>query len=397
MRIRPALLVGAPTLCQAFALLVTACATAPAREPAWPRLMAEWEPAVGTLVTYPFEIPDALVQDLAEEARLYVLVARDDEIEAGARLDELGVLSDRRELVFSSARSPWTRDWGPHQVQLPDGRRALVNHVFRGYPWVPAEESVEDVVYRWKGDAGDDSATGELAAQLNLPLVDLPAIATGGNLLTDGRGRAFCTRAQVLENARGMDETAYRALLRERLGIEDLVVLENTETFGIQHIDCWLKVLGEGILLVKLPPGDHPESAPIERNLERLRALRTPAGTPYRIVRIECPRFHEDDIGLHQFAPVERRRARPPIWGRGRRAGLGDLQGRSARVGSARLSPQRLETLRRAPLPHAGIVSRTRIGAWRGRVGIGPGALTWSGRCAARFNPLSSAILRSPN
>lgn len=261
--------------------------------------MAEWEPALGTLVTFPFEIPDELVQDLAREGQLYVLVKPDQEIEAGVRLEELGVEADRRDIVVSSASSPWTRDWGPHQLQLADGRRVLVDHVFRGYPWVPAEQSVEDVVYRFGGQAGDDVTTSELAKHLSIPLIELPAIATGGNLLTDGRGRALCTRAQVVENAREMDETAYRALLAERLGIDDLVVLENTEPFGIQHIDCWLKVLDEGTLLVKQPPNDHPEHAPIERNLERLRLLRTPAGQPYRILRIDCPRFSADDIAAY--------------------------------------------------------------------------------------------------
>jgi agmatine/peptidylarginine deiminase len=276
-----------------------ACAANLAAAPNTPRLLAEWEPAVGALVTFPFEIPDALVRDLGQEARLYVLVGADDQGAAVERLGEIGVRPEQREIVIASARTPWTRDWGPHQVQLPDGRVALVDHVFRGYPWVPAEETIEDVVYRRWSHEGDDAATRELAAHLGEPLVELPAIATGGNLLTDGRGRAFCTRAQVIENAREMSEETYRELLRERLGIEDLVVLENTEPFGIQHIDCWLKVLDEGTLLVKRPPEDHPEHAPIARNLERLEALRTPAGKPYRIVRIDCPRYHEDDIAAY--------------------------------------------------------------------------------------------------
>jgi hypothetical protein len=33
-----------------------------------------------------------------------------------------------------------------------------------------------------------------------------------------------------------------RPAIEETLGIERLVVLENTEPIGIQHIDCWLKV-----------------------------------------------------------------------------------------------------------------------------------------------------------
>jgi agmatine/peptidylarginine deiminase len=267
--------------------------------PSGPRLLAEWEPAQGTLVTWPFQLPDELVVDLAEEATLYVLVAEGEDAEATARLDALQVPATSRELVRTTSQSPWTRDWGPHQVQLPGGERAFVDHVFLGYPWVPADATLDDLEYPWKEHEGDDDAAVQLAAYFGLPVVELPAIATGGNFLVDGRGRAFCTEAQVLENAPKMDEAAYRALLREVLGIEELVVLENTEERGIQHIDCWLKLLDEETLLVKRAPEDHPEHAPIERNLERLLALRAPSGEPYRIVRIDCPRYRGDRIAAY--------------------------------------------------------------------------------------------------
>jgi agmatine/peptidylarginine deiminase len=74
------------------------------------------------------------------------------------------------------------------------------------------------------------------------------------------------------------------------------------EEFGIQHIDCWLKVLDPSTLLVKRAAGDHPEHAPIERNLERLRALLAPSGEPYRILRIDCPRFERDAIAAYTNA-----------------------------------------------------------------------------------------------
>ncbi len=277
-----------------LALLTAACAAAPKAERAAPRLVAEWEPAVGALVVFPFELPDDLVRDLAAQAPLFVLVAEADRAAAADKLRALGVDQPRIEFVPTAARSPWTRDWGPHQVAGPDGAIALVDHVFRGYPWVPADCAPEHFTYRMGRMEGEDQAVPMLANALGLATVPLPAIATGGNLLTDGRERAFCTRAQIVENHDLADEAAYRALLRDTLGITDLVVLENTEPFGIQHIDCWLKVIDPETLLIKAAPVGHPEHAPIERNVALLSQLTTPSGSRYRIERIDCPPFRGD-------------------------------------------------------------------------------------------------------
>ena len=285
-----------PRLRVALALvaLLSACAASPKAARVWPRLVAEWEPAVGTLVVFPFELPDDLVRDLAAEAPLFVLVTDADRVAASERLRALGVDAARTELVPTASRSPWTRDWGPHQVAGPDGSISLVDHVFRGYPWVPAEAAPEHFTYPMGRMEGEDEAVPTLARALGLATVSLPAIATGGNLLTDGQGRAFCTRAQIVENHDLADEVAYRALLRDTLGVTDLVVLENTEPIGIQHIDCWLKVIDPETLLVKAAPVGHPEYAPIERNVATLGQLTTPSGGRYRIVRIECSPYADD-------------------------------------------------------------------------------------------------------
>lgn len=281
----------------ALVALLAACAANPAARDGAPRLLAEWEPAVGTLVVYPFQLPDELVRDLAAEAQLLVLVQDADRPAAEARLRAIGVDAARVELVPTAAGSPWTRDWGPHQVQTPGGGIALVDHVFRGYPWVPTESSPEHFTYRMGRMDGEDEAVPTLARALGLPTVSLPAIATGGNLLTDGHGRGFCTRAQVVENHDLVaDEAAYRALVRDVLGVTDLVVLENTEPFGIQHIDCWMKVIDPETLLVKAAPVGHPEHAPLERNVAQLARRRTSSGGCYRIVRIDCPPYRDDQL-----------------------------------------------------------------------------------------------------
>lgn len=278
----------------ALIALLAACAAPSRVEHPGPRLVAEWEPAVGTLVVFPFELPDDLVRDLAAEAPLFVLVGDDDRAAAAEKLLALGVDPARTQLVPTAAQSPWTRDWGPHQVAGPDGSIALVDHVFRGYPWVPADCAPEHITYRMGRMEGEDEAVQTLARALGLATVSLPAIATGGNLLTDGHGRAFCTRAQIVENHDLVDEAGYRELLRNTLGITELVVLENTEPMGIQHIDCWLKVIDPETLLIKTAPVGHAEHAPIERNVALLAQLTTPSGGRYRIERIDCPPYEED-------------------------------------------------------------------------------------------------------
>lgn len=263
---------------------------------ATPRLIAEWEPALGTMVTWPFRIPDQLVTDLANEAKLFVLVETDSEKKAADKyLKALKLSSKRYELVRSRSRTQWTRDWGPHQLVDSSGKRVLVDHIFKGYPWVPANAKVSDLNY-YESGRGDDLATSDLASHFKVPRVEVQAILTGGNFLTDGKGRAFCTRAMLVENEPLMDEPKFRKLLSDKLGVHDLVVLENTETLGIQHIDCWLKLLNEDTLLVKRVPADHYEHGPLERNVVLLKALQTPSGKPYRIVRIDCPRFEKDEV-----------------------------------------------------------------------------------------------------
>ena len=106
----------------------------------------------------------------------------------------------------------------------------------------------------------------------------------------DGHGTAFCTQALIDENtAHQLDENNLRKMLKEKIGVKRLVVLENTEPVGIQHIDCWLKVLDPERLLVKRAPSDHPEAAAIERNVVRLSGMTNAFNRPYKILRIDCP------------------------------------------------------------------------------------------------------------
>ena len=214
-------------------------------------MIAEWEPATAIMIAWPLRVPDELVTELATAGKLFVLM-RPAEMEA-AKL-HIGQLTgvDRVRYIPCSIESEWTRDWGPHQVFDKNGTLRFVDHKFDGYPWYPRLGGKPARVFRT--GPGDDHVSAELAAALKMPIVDFPAVLTGGNFLVDGHGTAFCTQALFDENMPVYDEASLRKLVQEKLGVDRVVLLENTEQVGIQHIDCWLKVLDPERLLVKRSP-----------------------------------------------------------------------------------------------------------------------------------------------
>lgn len=284
-----------------FALALGCAAPVPVAPAPAVRVLAEWEPARGVLVAHPFRVPSLLLREMARDVQLVVLLrageadgATDSERAARTDLAAAGVDLQRVAFVPSSVQTEWTRDYGPHTVVRADGSAALVDADYIETPIFAADAPPvrrgEELRYPQRCP-GDDRCPVQIAQALRLPRQALPAFVTGGNFLVDGRGTAFCTRALLDENRTRIADDELRRLLAEYLGIARLVVLDNTEAVGIQHVDCWLKLLDEETMLVKRAPPEHPEHARIERNVERLAQLPTWRGGHYRILRIDCPPY----------------------------------------------------------------------------------------------------------
>jgi agmatine deiminase len=72
------------------------------------------------------------------------------------------------------------------------------------------------------------------------------------------------------------------------LGFKTYHILSNFELTGIQHIDCFMKLLDEERILVAEPPKDHILYPIYERIVEHeLKNLKTIYGRPYQIQRIK--------------------------------------------------------------------------------------------------------------
>ena len=148
------------------------------------RACAEWEPAFGTLIRWPLDIPASLVVELARDDSLYVLV-NNSTVEGFARsaFESWSVNLDHVHFIHTTTNSEWTRDWGPHSIFDGTGEWGIVDPIFDGYPWVPAERASEPQSRSW---SDDDLINIDVAAELGAPLFQMPAYATGGNLMVDG-------------------------------------------------------------------------------------------------------------------------------------------------------------------------------------------------------------------
>ena len=255
------------------------------------RACAELEPSLGTLVTYPTGLPGSLIKELAADDVLYILVDGPNNMaQAQAALGALGVPLTSVEFVQGPTETIWTRDWGAPQVFLPGGSQIYVDPMFWGYTY----DSFDGTSFTWfqGSHTNDDASPAAVADHIGVGHVQLPAHLVGGNIDFDGLGRAFATELLIKENSHhGVQETAYRRILKRYLGVEDLTILPNYGIWGLQHIDCVLKVMDEETIVITRPPASHPSSPHVEALASIVAGMTGPYGRPYDIHRIDTAVF----------------------------------------------------------------------------------------------------------
>ncbi len=275
------------------------------------RVAAEWEPAVGTMIVWPLSIPYKLVVELAKDNQLVTMVENEtSKREAIAWYTKWGIDSTKTTFIYApqGIDSWWVRDWGPSAVFSQDGKMRLADGKYI-YSTPVTDLDCNDslyFIYQTKDHEIikteiDDDATVFMGKELNQEVVDLPFINTGGNVLTDGLGTAFSTCILLNENRFfGVTDDKFKTLNKEMLGFERYNVISNFEKRGIQHIDCYMKLLDEERILVVEPPKDH-ELFDIYENIinQELSKLKTAYGRPYQILRIKTDRYLENDLAAY--------------------------------------------------------------------------------------------------
>jgi agmatine deiminase len=267
------------------------------------RLPAEWEPQAAVLLAWPRSDGDwtpylaevepayrGLAAAIARHAQLIVLA--DDAPAVGAQLAAAGIPADRASVVPTTTNDTWTRDYGPLTV-LESGRPRLMDFTFTGWGLkYPADQ--------------DNQATRRLHAAGLLgaaPLTTVGLALEGGGVESDGQGTILTTSACQLSPNRNphLDRAGIEAALAAHLGAQRVLWLDHGHLEGDDtdaHIDTVARLCPDDtILYVRCddPADSHfTDFAAMEGELA---ALRTAAGTPYRLVPLPwaAPRFAPDD------------------------------------------------------------------------------------------------------
>ena len=275
------------------------------------RTAAEWEPALGTLIVWPLAIPYKLAIELAKDNHLYTLVNDETARKEATRWYKAWAIDSSRNtflVVPQGIDASWTRDWGPAAVFPNKGKMMLADPKYT-YATPASSQKCSDSLFFFNGMENgqpaktqkDDDATVLLGHALGFPILDLPFISTGGNVLTDGAGTAFSSCILLNENQYfGVNEESFRTMNREKLGFRNYNILPNFERRGIQHVDCFMKLLDEERILVAEPPKDH-DLFPLYDSIVRfhLMTLTNSFGRPFEILRIKTNRYREERLAAY--------------------------------------------------------------------------------------------------
>jgi agmatine deiminase len=292
------------------------------RPPFTPRVAAEWELAVGVLVTWPLALPRTLILDLAQDTTLHVVVAdKQREVEARTALREWGIEDARYVRRPSGDGYYGTRDWAAYASF--DEKGALVERDPRYLDYaLSGYDSAAGVIMWTSVDpmldwSSDDETPSAVAASLGRARKELPFCFTGGNVEVDGLSTAFATEILRDENeAFGVPLEELRSQAARLLGIKRLVLLPNFESsLGAQHIDCLARLVDDETFLVKRAPTGHPDHERIEEIVRAIAATPGPWGRPYEVVRICTPRYRGDELAAYTNALILNGRVYVPLFG----------------------------------------------------------------------------------
>ncbi|MAV64668.1 MAG: hypothetical protein CMG00_05710 [Candidatus Marinimicrobia bacterium] len=278
------------------------------------RIVAEWEPALGTMIRWPLGIPSSLVGELARDDVIYVLVeTNNQQNQALNTFNNLGINLNNVIFIYTETYSHWTRDHGP-QFIIGEEYWKVVNQRFNGYP----EESGcqlsinnnqldsgnnyegRPILGLFRGWEEDDDTNLDFAAQMDWDVQNLPLYLTGGNFMTDGYGTGFSTELIVNEN--NLTESQFKDTVYEYLNIDTYHIFDNPNVSSIQHIDCLAKLVDSETIIIKQVSPSSPEYECIEDFANSFYSLNTINERPFEIHRILCPEINGGSWELNPVA-----------------------------------------------------------------------------------------------
>jgi len=264
------------------------------------RMPAEWEPHVGTWLTWPrpdgisfpdryFAVPPVYARFITqltqvEDVNINVWDA-DMENWVTGLLTEQGVGLERVHFHHFPAYEPWCRDHGPiFLVREYDGAR---------------ERAIVDWGYNaWGGKYPpfdlDDLIPQHVSYLRQLPFFHPGIVLEGGSIDVNGCGTLLTTESCLLNTNRNphLSKEQIEQFLREYLGVTNILWLgegiAGDDTDG--HVDDLARFVDANtiVTVTEEDPADANHQV-LQDNLRRLRGMRDQAGNLFRIVQLPMP------------------------------------------------------------------------------------------------------------
>jgi agmatine/peptidylarginine deiminase len=256
---------------------------------------------------------------MAQDVDLYVTVNDCRHMHKAERdFADLGIDPNRVHFIISRQGTGYylTRDWGPFAMFDDCGNYGLVDGKYRSYTLSGPHNRLFFPLGRLLNYRPDDRAPRNVALTLDCPRMELPLALTGGNLEFDGHGTCFATQIMLEENKkRGISRDKFIDLMNQEMGVSRLNLVPNFEAYGIQHVDCLMKLLDEERILVKKVPTNHPAFRRVEAIAEELAHTTNVYGRPYQVLRIDTPRYLLNKLASYTNSVIVNRRIYVPLFG----------------------------------------------------------------------------------
>ncbi len=255
------------------------------------RVVPEWEPALGAVLPWQYRVPRELIRSVAENDHAFIMVtSQSGADDVAATMAAWGISEDRYD-VFEAERGsayPWVRDWGGFSVLEDSGEFHFYDGAY-DYP----KAGLDNIITNWicSGDdcIREDTAFSQFADFMAAQYHDLPIALTGGNMIFDGLGLLYTSEIYIPENEfYGYSLAQSETILTDELGVSDLRVFPNYESYGIQHVDCLFLMLDSERVIFMRTPEDYPTYDRIEEIHSLFASLTNSFGRPYEIHRVDA-------------------------------------------------------------------------------------------------------------
>lgn len=267
------------------------------------RLPAEWEDQDGVLLAWPhpdsdwapdLERVEPVFAALAAAVSRFeeVLIVAPETAAAPVHLANAGADMERVRLYTAATNDTWTRDFGPVTV-YEDGTPVLLDFGFNGWGLKFAADRDNQVTRRLV----ESGAFG--ACERRIPGL----VLEGGSIESDGAGTLLTTAECLLGPNRNphLDRPGLERELARWLGAERVLWLHQGYLAGDDtdsHIDTLARFCPDDTIVYVscIEPGDEHHGA-LNRMAMELQALRTAAGTAYRLLPLPWPAPTFDEAG----------------------------------------------------------------------------------------------------